>query len=74
MPIGSERFLVPRRIPFMRVAALFSLAVLFVPISCAQQFEVASVRPSNLSPQNQGKGTIRVDGAQVRGLSLSLKD
>jgi uncharacterized protein (TIGR03435 family) len=53
---------------------LYSLALLAPAILCAQQFEVASIKPSAPGATEQAKLGIRIDGAQVNCTSLNLKD
>jgi uncharacterized protein (TIGR03435 family) len=52
------------------------LAILLASSALAQspQFEVASIKPFDLSAQGQVLGGLRVDGAQIRAAGLSLRD
>jgi uncharacterized protein (TIGR03435 family) len=55
----------------LRCAALFILPAVLV---LGQEFEVASIKPSDQSPQTQTSAGLHIDGAMVRysGLSLTL--
>jgi uncharacterized protein (TIGR03435 family) len=50
------------------------LALLAPAILCAQQFEVASIKPSAPGATEQAKLGIRIDGAQVNCTALNLRD
>lgn len=50
------------------------LALLAPAVLCAQQFEVASIKPSAPGAAEQAKLGLRIDGAQVSCASLNLKD
>ncbi|HWE49491.1 MAG TPA: TIGR03435 family protein [Bryobacteraceae bacterium] len=51
------------------------ILVLFAPaLLCAQQFEVASIKPSGPAVAEQAKIGVRIDGAQVNCTALNLRD
>ena len=58
----------------MRLTGKVTLPILLASSLCAQQFEVASIRPSALERDGQVKVGVHIDGAQVRVVSLSLRD
>src|SRR5580700_11142034 len=58
----------------MRLIGSITLPILLVCPAFAQQFEVASIRPSAQEPEGQVNVGVHMDGAQVRVVSLSLRD
>ena len=58
----------------MRLTGKITLPILLASSLCAQQFEVASIRPSAREPGGQVSVGVHIDGAQVRVVSLSLRD
>ena len=63
----------------MSLIRKFSLGILLTPFSFAQspagpQFEVASIRPSAPLGQGEVNVGVHIDGAQVRAVSLTLRD
>jgi uncharacterized protein (TIGR03435 family) len=58
----------------MRLIGTIALPILLACSSHAQQFEVASIRPSAQEPGGQVNVGVHIDGAQVRVVSLSLRD
>ncbi len=52
----------------------YILSLLTPVVLCAQQFEVASIRPSAPGAVEQAKVGIHIDGAQVNCISLNLRD
>jgi uncharacterized protein (TIGR03435 family) len=58
----------------MRLIGTIALPILLACSSHAQQFEVASIRPSVQESGGQVNVGVHIDGAQVRVVSLSLRD
>lgn len=58
----------------MRLIGTIALPILLACSSHAQQFEVASIRPSVQEPGGKVSVGVHIDGAQVRVVSLSLRD
>lgn len=58
----------------MRFIGKLTLPILFAFSSFAQQFEVASIRPSTNDPQGQVNVGVHIDGSQVHVAALTLKD
>jgi len=56
------------------VGAVFGVASAFAQDSPRPEFEVATIRPSTLGPQDGVTAGVRIDGAQVRCVALTLKD
>jgi uncharacterized protein (TIGR03435 family) len=56
------------------VSAVFGVASAFAQVSPRPEFEVATIRPSTLGPQDGVTAGVRIDGAQVRCVALTLKD
>ena len=59
----------------MSMKAIRTVAIVFLPsfLVFGQEFEVASIRPSAPSVQEQAIGGLHIDGAMVRYSALSLK-
>ena len=53
---------------------MVTAAAAFAQNSPAPEFEVATIRPSALGPQNAVTAGVHIDGAQARCVSLTLKD
>ncbi|MCU1334877.1 MAG: hypothetical protein JWO19_458 [Bryobacterales bacterium] len=56
------------------VIAIFGASALFAQSPPRPEFEVATIRHSAEQPQGTGAAGVRIDGAQVRCASLTLKD
>ena len=53
---------------------MVTAAAAFAQNSPAPEFEVATIRPSAVGPQNAVTAGVHIDGAQARCVSLTLKD
>src|SRR6202451_2525939 len=59
----------------MRLIGRITFPILLAcPAFAQSQFEVASIRPSAQTPAGQVSVGVHIDGAQVRVVSLSLRD